>query len=52
MMTTGPKGKSSIDFKIGSVVVPLISDTIARFCPVNALMTLDFPAFRFPKIPI
>ncbi|EJX01472.1 hypothetical protein EVA_10423 [gut metagenome] len=50
--TTGPSGSSSIDLKTGSVVVPLISETIARFCPVSALIRLDFPAFLLPKIPM
>ena len=41
-----------MDFRTGSVVVPFTSDTMARFCPVMALMRLDFPAFLLPKIPI
>ena len=52
MMTTGPSGSSSMDLNTGSVVVPRTSDTIARFCPVSALIRLDFPALRLPKIPI
>ena len=46
---TGPKGRSSIVLYTGSVVVPLTSETMARFCPVTAFMMLDFPAFRLPK---
>ena len=45
-------GSSSIAFKTGSVVVPCISETIARFCPVKALIKLDFPAFLLPKMPM
>ena len=52
MITTGPRGRSSIAFGTGSVVVPRTSDTMARFCPVIALMMLDLPAFLRPKIPI
>ena len=52
MMTTGPSGSSSIAFDTGSVVVPFMSETIARDCPVMALITLDLPALRRPKIPI
>ena len=36
----------------GSVVVPAMSETMARSCPVIALMRLDFPALRLPKMPI
>ena len=52
MMTTGPIGSSSIVFRTGSVVVPFISETSARFCPVTAFTRLDFPALRNPKKPI
>jgi len=52
IMTTGPSGSSSMALNTGSVVVPRTSDTIARFCPVSALIRLDFPALRLPKIPI
>ena len=52
IITTGPRGRSSIAFKTGSVVVPFTSDTMARFCPVRALIRLDFPALRLPKIPM
>ena len=45
-------GRSSMAFMTGSVVVPSVSDTTARSCPVTALTTLDFPAFRRPKKPI
>ena len=45
-------GSSSMDLNTGSVVVPRTSETIARFCPVRALIRLDFPALRLPKIPI
>ncbi len=48
----GPSGKISIALYTGSVVVPFVSDTIARDCPVTAFNILDFPAFRFPKIAI
>ena len=47
--TTGPKGKSSILFFTGSVVVPLISDTIAMSCEVIAFIKLDFPTLQRPK---
>ena len=49
MTTTGPSGSSSMDLYTGSVVVPITEETIARSCPVTALITLDFPAFLFPK---
>ena len=45
-------GRSSIAFRTGSVVVPLVSDTTARSCPVTALTRLDLPAFLLPKNPI
>ena len=51
-MTTGPSGRSSMDLYTGSVVVPITSETTAISCPVTAFMTLDFPAFRFPKKPM
>ena len=50
--TTGPSGRSSIAFRTGSVVVPFTSDTMAKSCPVIALIMLDFPALRFPNIPM
>jgi hypothetical protein len=34
----GPRGKSSIAFETGSVVVPGTSETMARLCPVNAFI--------------
>ena len=49
---TGPNGKSSIGFSTGSVVVPAISETIETSWLVSAFNILDFPVFRFPKIPI
>ena len=49
IITTGPSGNSSIAFITGSVVVPLISDTTDKFCPVTAFTRLDFPALRLPK---
>ena len=52
IMTTGPRGSSSMAFSTGTVVVPLTSDTMARLCPVRALMMLDFPALRLPKMPM
>jgi len=30
----------------------LASETIAKFCPVIALIRLDLPALRLPKIPM
>ena len=39
-------------FCTGSVVVPRTSETTARFWPVTAFSTLDFPAFLRPKKPI
>ena len=50
--TTGPRGSSSIAFLTGSVVVPLVSETTARSWPVRALMRLDLPALRRPKMPM
>ena len=50
--TTGPRGRSSIAFLTGSVVVPLKSETMDTGCPARALIRLDFPAFLFPKIPM
>ena len=41
-----------MDFCTGSVVVPFTSETMESFCPVMALIRLDFPAFLLPKIPI
>ena len=38
--------------QIPCILVMNKADTIARFCPVSALIRLDFPAFRFPKMPI
>ena len=52
VITTGPNGKSSIVFFTGSVVVPLISETIAIFCEVIAFIRLDFPALQQPNITI
>ena len=52
MSTTGPKGSSSMAFVTGSVVVPLMSDTMARLWEVRALMRLDLPALRRPKMPM
>ncbi len=52
IIVTGPNGRSSIALYTGSVVVPLTSETTDRSCPVIAFMTLDFPAFLFPKIPM
>ena len=49
MMSTGPRGRSSIAFLTGSVVVPPTSETMERSCPVTALTRLDLPAFRTPK---
>jgi hypothetical protein len=37
---------------MGSVVVPAKSETMAKFCPVIALISVDFPIFLFPKIEI
>ena len=52
MITTGPRGSSSIAFLTGSVVVPSTSDTTESSCPVIALTRLDLPAFLRPKNPI
>ena len=52
IITTGPSGSNSIALETGSVVVPAMSETMARSCPVIALMRLDFPALRLPKMPI
>ena len=52
IITTGPSGSSSIALLTGSVVVPLMSDTMASFWPVSALMRLDLPAFLRPKMPM
>ena len=52
IITTGPRGSSSIAFDTGSVVVPLTSETTASSCPVTALTRLDLPAFLHPKNPI
>ena len=52
IIITGPRGRSSIAFLTGSVVVPGVSETTARSWPVIALTTLDFPALRHPKKPI
>ena len=52
MISTGPKGSSSIAFCTGSVVVPLTSETTESAWPVTALTTLDLPALRRPKKPI
>ena len=49
MIWTGPSGKSSMALYTGSVVVPLVSDTMDRSCPVKALTRLDFPTFRRPR---
>ena len=49
IIMTGPAGRSSIDLKTGSVVVPLISETTETSWLVTAFTRLDFPAFRFPK---
>ena len=49
MITTGPKGKSSIAFCTGAVVVPRVSDTTDIFWLVTAFTTLDLPALRRPK---
>ena len=48
-ITTGPKGKSSIDLRTGSVVVPLTCDTTETFCAQTAFTKLDLPALRRPK---
>jgi hypothetical protein len=45
-------GRISIAFATGSVVVPGTDETIAAGWFVNALIKLDFPAFRRPKMPI
>jgi len=47
--SAGPKGKISMDFRTGSVVVPKISEVRDNFCPAMALKKLDFPAFLLPK---
>ena len=52
MMTTGPRGRSSIAFVTGSVVVPLVSDTTARSWFVILFTRLDLPAFLLPKKPM
>ena len=39
-------------FCTGSVVVPLTSETMARFWPVSALTRLDLPALRRPNSPM
>ncbi len=52
IISTGPKGNSSMAFNTGSVVVPGTSATTASFCPVRALIRLDLPALRFPNKPI
>ena len=52
IISTGPRGKSSMALKTGSVVVPGTSATTARLCPVRALIKLDLPALRLPNIPI
>ena len=49
MITTGPRGSSSIALRTGSVVVPRISDTMLTSCPVTALTREDFPALRSPN---
>ena len=52
MITTGPRGSSSMALRTGSVVVPFTSETTASSWPVTALTRLDFPAFRTPKNPM
>ena len=52
IITTGPRGSSSIAFLTGSVVVPSTSDTTESSCPVTAFTRLDLPAFLRPKKPI
>ena len=51
-ITTGPKGKSSIDLRTGSVVVPLMRDTTETSCAQTAFTKLDLPALRRPKKPM
>ena len=50
VISTGPSGRISIAFATGSVVVPGTSETMAACWPVNALIKLDFPALRRPKM--
>ena len=52
MISTGPIGRSSMDFCTGSVVVPSTSDTTDSACPVTAFTRLDLPLFLLPKKPI
>ena len=49
IITTGPRGRSSIVFLTGSVVVPATSETIDRSCEVKRFTRLDLPALRRPK---
>ena len=49
IITTGPRGRSSMALRTGSVVVPAMGETMAAFCPVRALTRLDLPALRRPK---
>ena len=49
IISTGPRGSSSIALLTGSVVVPGVSDTMAMGWLVTAFMRLDFPALRLPK---
>ena len=52
MMTTGPRGSSSMALRTGSVVVPRTSETTDSSWPVTTLTRLDLPAFRRPKKPM
>ena len=50
--TTGPTGRSSMDFSTVSVVVPGTGEVRATSCPASMLSTLDFPTLVRPKIAI
>ena len=49
---TGPRGRNSIGFSTGSVVVPGVAETMATSCRVRAFRTLDLPTLRRPKRPM
>ena len=49
IITTGPRGKISIDLETESVVVPFTSETIERFWLTIAFTKDDFPLLVQPK---